>query len=220
MVAIPKTSPKYIPIEPVEIRPQPAAIPPNADMIMSPFQIRVDNQEKFPWIFSALAADKVQTKGGREAYFIVPTVCDSHLDFGDYAIVGLESYFRAERKSKEDMYGTIAAFHQHNGEERKKKRLDPDYEIAEHWFARQLQGLNSLTGYGHIIIECTFPDFLVQPANTQFRPKSASRTILSWMQDYPLVHWHFPGGRRMSEVLCFRMMQKRYDHLQKVPLSQ
>lgn len=187
----------------------------DAQTTMCPFTVRIDNMEQSQWNFTSILDDKSKSKGGRDTLIIVPTIKDSHLAFGDYAIVGLEDHFRIERKSKEDMYGTIAAFHQHAGEEKKKVKLNCLYEPSEHWFARQLAGLNSLNGYGHVITECTFPEFLRPPSETRFTAKSASRTILSWMQSYPMVHFHFPGSKQLCATLCFRLMQKFYDHHQR-----
>lgn len=207
MVAITKTS--WMPPQ----EPQsPLVDAANSMMTLCPFRVRIDNQEKTPWVFSGIPADKSKVKGGKESLWLVETLCDSHLTFGDYAIVDLEQQFRIERKSKEDMYGTIAAYHQHHGEEKKKQRINPDYEPTDHWFHRQLEGLNSLNGFGHLIVEATFPDFLIPPSSTQFKAKSASRTVLSWMQKFPLIHWHFPGNRRTCEVYSFQLMFKFFDH--------
>lgn len=183
----------------------------NLSLIASPFGIRIDNQEKAGWNFSCIPADKSKSKG-KPSLFAIPVICDSHLKFGDYAIIGLEDHFRIERKSKEDMYGTVAAFHSHASDEKKKVKINPLYEAAEHWFARQLEGLNSINGFGHVVVECTFTDLLIPPSNTKFTSKSVVRTIMSWMQRYPQIHWHFPGGKRVCEIFVYQIMSKAFDH--------
>ena len=183
----------------------------NLEIVQSPFGVRVDNQEKAGWSFGAIPADKSKSKG-KQALIAVPVTCDSHLKFGDYAIIGLEDHFRIERKSKEDMYGTIAGVLGHDSEEKKKQRLNEKYEISEHWFLRQLEGLNSLNGYGHVIVECSFQDLLIQPPSTAFKAKSVVRKIFSWRQAYPMVHWHFPGGKHLCEIYAYQLMSKFFDH--------
>ena len=74
------------------------------DVRLSPFTVVIDGREKAAWRFTGLRADAKD--GGRE--LVVPTVWD-HLETGDYSVQGFESKVCAERKSLQDLYGTLSA---------------------------------------------------------------------------------------------------------------
>jgi ERCC4 domain len=69
----------------------------------SPFTVVIDGREKAAWRFTGLRADAKD--GGHE--LVVPTVWD-HLETGDYSIKGHESAVCVERKSLQDIYGTLS----------------------------------------------------------------------------------------------------------------
>lgn len=187
-------------------------------IIMSPFTVRGDNQEyaggHCGWTFGNIPADASQ--GAKHGEMVViPIVHDRHLECGDYAIDGeLENLFRIERKSKEDLWGTVSGYHSHNSDEARLVKLGKKPETELHWFERNhLMGLNSLDGYGHVIVECSFGDLATNPPPLVKTPsKTITRTILSWMQKYPHIHWHFIDSRRMSEVYAYQLMVKFYNH--------
>jgi len=110
------------------------------------------------------------------------------LDAGDYSILGLENQIAIERKNKSDAYGTIG-----NGRDR---------------FIRELIRLESYK-YKAIIIEASLSNFLIQPKFSKMNPKSAINSLISWSIKYN-IHVLFGDNRRLSRILCLRILEKFY----------
>lgn len=113
----------------------------------------------------------------------------------DYSIDGLEEEIQVERKSKEDLFGTLGG-----------RRDDFEAEIARIGQCK----------VAAVVIEAEWTEiFQDPPGYSRLPPKVVSRTILSWSQRYPNVHWFTCAGRQHAENLVFRMLEmfwRRREH--------
>ena len=75
-----------------------------ADFTVLPFTVIVDTAEQMPYSFHAIPP-RAEHKAQR---LVVPTKRE-HLATGDYSIEGFENRVAVERKSLNDLYGTLAA---------------------------------------------------------------------------------------------------------------
>lgn len=205
---LPKVNEYIEPASP-ELIPKPKVKPkaPKARKIFTcPFKIEIDNQEKQPWSFGNIKVDKKDGGDGTDM-LVIETRSFRHMPVGDYGILD-EPGFRIERKSKSDMWGTIIETRNIRQRQEQMKRAGADPGIFEKpWFERQLAGLNSLDGHGHVIVECTLVSLTkYPPAMSGTAPKSIFRQITSWQDAYPMVHWWFLDTRRAAEIWAFEKM--------------
>lgn len=154
-----------------------------------PFTVQVDTREQAPYLFSDL---RTNAKEGNKL-IEVPLEFKS-LATGDYSIVGMNQVV-IERKSKEDLYGSVAR------RENFKGRLERMTAIAESG------------GYAAVVIECDIHDMLhCPPAHSKLDPKSLNRTIIAWRQRYR-ADWWFLSGRQDAEKFTFRILERFHlDH--------
>jgi hypothetical protein len=156
------------------------------DDVSCPFTVQVDTREQRPYVFSNMRTNK--DKG--EKLIAVPVEFSS-LDTGDYSIIGLSDRIAIERKSKEDLFGSVARRDNFRG---RLERMDT---------------LISLGGYAAIMVECSLEDLHEPPPYSQLNPKSLLRTILAWRQRYR-ADWWFVSGRHRAEAFTFRMLERFY----------
>lgn len=179
--------------------------------IFVPFTILIDIQEKQPFGFQKIVADRTKWTSDlrwldanerslieeSDVTYSVPTVVRSLGDFhGDYSIDGFEGLCHVERKSCADAQGTILGW---------SERRD-----------RFLNELEFLAGIdcGAIVVQCTF-DELLKTVGSRGRKSAGEnrkilyRQVLAWQQDYR-VPWHFCGTRRMAEITTFRILERFY----------
>ena len=157
--------------------------------IISPFTVIVDQQEIARYYFQGLHSDSNQ----QHRPLIVKSIT-KHLKTGDYSIEGLEHLVTVERKSLEDLYGTLAS-----GRER---------------FAREherMQAMISAGGYACVVIESSLEDALFDPPwRSRLPPKIVHRTSLSWQIKYG-VSWIWASSRRGAEITTFRTLEKFWE---------
>ena len=108
------------------------------------------------------------------------------LPAGDYSLLGHEDEVAIERKSHGDAYSTIAA-----GRAR---------------FERELEKLSGYD-YAAIVVECSLPDFLCPPIQSQLHPRAAIGSLLSWSVRYRLPVF-FVGDRAHGEALTWHLLAK------------
>lgn len=159
-----------------------------AEVVTCPFTIICDNNEGLPYTFQGLTADD-----GRPLY--VPTEKKS-LYTGDYSILGWEDYVTVERKTLEDLYGSIGG-----NRDRFENVIRRMAEMAA----------------ACVVVEATMEQILLDPPkHSKVKPKTISRTMLSWTERYG-VAWFTVGGaragdRRLGEHMTFRFLEKFYEH--------
>jgi ERCC4-type nuclease len=165
---------------------------PNQDQekaVNSLFTVLVDSLEQQPYTFQNVVGDF------RNDYspIRVPTL-RKRLPVGDYAISGVPGIC-IERKSKADLFGSFA---------NKEKRDN---------FVERLRKIQEGYEYGAVMIECYISEIINDPyAYSSLNPKTIIRSILSWEQQFPLVHFHFAEDRDMAENLTYRILEKFYQH--------
>lgn len=166
-----KSTPKPDPFTPVEY----------------PAIVAIDTREQLPFAFTDLRADADQDNRPLQIHTVRAT-----LKQGDYSLVGHEHAIALERKSIDDLYGTIG------GGDRRER------------FVRELERLAGYLVAG-VIVEASWHEILTEPPpHTQVKPKTIYRSILAWSQRYPRIHWWMMGTRRLAEVTTFRILDRYY----------
>jgi hypothetical protein len=154
--------------------------------------ILCDKQEKKVYTFQDIPAD-VDEGGG----VLNIKTSELHLKTGDYSLYGHErNGITIERKSKDDMWRTIIQ--------------------ARARFERELQRMQAFNR-SYVVIECELSELLDPPwwrnkqgelVQCKYPPKSIHRTILAWEMRYPKTHWKMLPGRRASEVITLRLLDR------------
>jgi ERCC4-type nuclease len=144
----------------------------------SPFTVLVDTREQLPYAFGGIVADanegglplKVRTR--RETLWA-----------GDYSIEGYARMVCVERKSKEDLAGTLTA-----GRKRFQDEMDRLREYDAAW----------------IVVEAELSELWRPiPWAPKFSPKTILRSWMFFSLRYPKVHWCAVPGRAVAENLTY-----------------
>lgn len=152
-------------------------------MTSFPEIVLIDQREKLPYTFEGLQADRAAGGG-----LLSVTTAETLLETGDYTLSGYADRIAVERKSLDDLYGTL-------GQGRRR-------------FERELERLAALR-VAAVVIEASLQDVLQHPpVLSQMSPKAVYRSILAWTIRYPTVHWLPCGCRRLAEVTTFRLLEK------------
>lgn len=177
--------------------------------LICPMTIIVDSNESAPFHFTGIRSDKSDDSEQRP--WIVNTarraLWASHKvdvevngqiftkGLADYSIDGMELSIQVERKTKNDLYSTLS------------KRRDE--------FQAEIKRLNDTCKVAHVIIECSRRELLMDPPpSSLLNPKAVNRTIISWGDRYPRVHWHCCDSRREAELECFHRLFSHWKHAQ------
>lgn len=150
------------------------------------FVIVVDTREQAPYDFGRVPAREADGGGT-----VVIGTAREGLATGDYSIRGLEDQVAVERKTLEDLYGTLG-----KGRQR---------------FVREFERLAELD-HAAVVVEATWQE-VCRPAEFRARwhseldPRSAWGTIFAWSQRYPVVWW-LMGSRRMGEIATFEILER------------
>lgn len=155
------------------------------DVVQCPFTVLVDSREHCPYDFLGLRSNKDQG----DLPIVVPTMRVA-LATGDYSILGLPR-IAIERKTKDDLYGSVA------------RREN---------FEQRLERMSRLD-FAAVMIEAEWSEILNRPPPfTKFQPKALARTIFAWMIRYR-VHWVLMPDRRAAEIATFRLLERYHkDH--------
>lgn len=156
-------------------------------LAVAPFTIVIDSREQLPWSFDGMDV-------------VVPTVVKG-LASGDYSIQGMEDCIACERKSLDDLYGSVTW-----GRGRFEREIERMNEMG------QLDdGLHPRCAF--VMIEATWPE-IMDPAGhrpgwiNQTEPRSVVATVLAWSMRYHRVHWITAGDRRHAEIITFGILQR------------
>jgi len=158
-----------------------------------PFTVVIDTNEGAPYQFTGI---KGRSKNGVKLPQVIRTVKKPmylmerdkwNAGLGDYSIDGLETKIQVERKSIDDLFGTLGGRREN--------------------FEREIARLNEQCDMAYVMIEGSFAHI------TNFHdhgpePSSVIGTMISWGQRYPKVHWIPAGSRDMAERLTFRMLER------------
>lgn len=176
----------------------PAALPPGGrgkeGPITAPFVVLVDIREKRPYRFGGLRTDAKE--GARP---IEVPMQPGFLINGDYSIVGMEERLGIERKSKSDLFASVAR--RANFED----RLERMTEIRERLGWRET--------HFAVMVEAETEEIRTDPPRySKLAVKSLNRTIIAWRQRYP-VDWWFVAGREAAQAYTYRILERFWkDH--------
>lgn len=158
-----------------------------------PFEILVDTREQAPYSFQNMPATSVSR--GK------PISCPTRLatlNEGDYALADApERYVAIERKSLEDLFGTLGG---------RREQFEAEFErLSAYEFAA-------------VVIESTWPE-ICNPSkfrnvwHSRLHPRSVFGTAASWRLRYPTIHWIAAGSRRLAEIMTYEIIQKAHKKL-------
>lgn len=159
------------------------------DAVDSPFVILVDSNEQLPYTFNNICGDY------RNDYSPIRVrTIRKRLPVADYAISGVPGIC-VERKSKGDLFGSFADSAKRDNFVDRLRKIQEGYE------------------FGAVMIEC-YPSEILNdpPAHSSLNPKTIVRSIMSWQQQFPLIHWWFSEDRSMAEQMTYRILEKFYQH--------
>lgn len=166
---------------------------PLAEIAAAPFTVLVDQREKLPYTF-----DSLPPKRRWACHRLIVTTVTTTLATGDYTIAGLEGRFAIERKSLEDLYGTV-------GQHRER-------------FEAELERLDAMQ-FSAVVVEATVaeawhparhrPDWI-----SRLSPRALEASVVAWAIRFPRVHWWHVGGRREGEVRTFEAMEQFWMYAQ------
>lgn len=149
--------------------------------IATPFTILIDQRENLPFRFFGIKSDANQ--GYRE---LAVATKPAHLTTGDYTIEGYQSLVCVERKSLDDIYGTI-------GQRRELFEAEHD----------RMAGLSAAC----VVIEADWDTILNKPPlMSKLNPKVIWRTAISWSIRYG-VPWYAMPHRAAAELWTFRFLE-------------
>ena len=169
--------------------------PNETEALVVPFVISVDGREQLPYRFDGLRADAAD---GRRA-LIVETQWQ-HLVTADYSILGMHDRIAIERKSLDDLFGTLG------------RRRDNFHDEI---------GRMTRLEFAAVVVEASWWQVLNDPPEwSKVRPKSVYRTVIAWQQEFPKVHWWFCDNRRLAEVTTFRILERFWNQCNKDATSQ
>ena len=161
------------------------------ELAVCPFRIVVDSREQLPYEFSGMG-------------LVVPTVVRGLLS-GDYSIEGMEDQIAIERKSMDDLFGSVTW-----GRTR---------------FEAEIFRLNTMVSadrmrFAAVVIEASWPEIMAPMEHrpgweNQTEPRSVEGTIIAWSLRYPRVHWWACGDRRGAECRTFSILRKFWDETRK-----
>lgn len=158
-----------------------------------PFTLAIDTREQSPFTFAGILAD-ARDGGGP----LVVTTERTTITTGDYSIVGLLDSVAIERKSLSDLFSTI-------GQGRGR-------------FVRELARLNALTLCAAIVVEADWRAVLfpTMPRHSQLTPKTVTRSVIAWQQQYRNVAWWFCCDRRHAEIVTLRVLERAWKNAARV----
>jgi len=160
------------------------------NITIAPFAVAISSNEAAhgsDYLFNGIPAR--QADGGGT---VLIRKSIKHLCTGDYSIVGFEDQVCVERKTLEDLFGTLG---------KGRRRFEREVERM-----RQMQ-------FGAVVIEADFRE-ICRPMD--FRPQWRSRldprtvwaTIFAWSQRFPGIHWFPVGSRRLGEMATWEILER------------
>ena len=147
-----------------------------------PFTVLVDSREKAAYRFDGMPAGTPSKPRD-----LLVTTEWRFMQTGDYSIDGMEDRVVIERKSLADLYSTL-------GQHRERFEREHQRMAEVEWAA--------------VIVEASWYEILkMPPERSKLNPKSVFGTFAAWQIRYG-VPWFCMQDRRLSEICCFRLLEK------------
>lgn len=139
--------------------------------------IKIDTREQLPYTFTAINPR--------------PETITATLKTGDYSLVGFEDRIAVERKTPEDLFGSMG---------RRRKPFEREFErLAE-------------LDYSVLMIEDDWINILKNPpAYSRMNPKAVWRTCLAWSVKYG-VHVVWGHHRQLAERITFLLLENFWKY--------
>lgn len=118
----------------------------------------------------------------------------SKLDVGDYSIAGAEHLVSIERKSLDDLVGSLS-----RGRER---------------FERELYRMRALD-YGCLVVEASLQDIVQHRYRSEMSPASVVQSLVAFSIRYQLPIW-FAGDRACGQRLTESILSKYHRETEKI----
>ncbi len=183
----------------------------SSEVIRNPFTVLVDTAEGAPFTFHGIKTDA--DKDCLPLY--VPTRFMSLGRFpdslGDYSIAGLTDQVAIERKSRDDVWGTILGWETNyqatNGLSGRRQR-----------FEKELENLSKINA-ACVVVEASWEECIQQMPEWGIKPAATNRkiffrSVISFQQRFKLP-WNFMPSRRAAEVFAFRFLERYWKKLSK-----
>ena len=166
-------------------------------LAICPFTILVDTREQLPYDFSGMTTNDGELLAVPKRIIGLPS--------GDYSIEGMQSSVAVERKSLDDLYGSVTWGRRRF--EHEIVRLDAMSE-------------DSHSGFAAVVIEAHWREILDPREHrpgwiNETNPRSVEGTIAAWSVRYPRVHWWACGDRRGAELRTFAILRAFWNEQQK-----
>lgn len=143
----------------------------------------VDNREQAPWSF-----EDITIGTGKSMKQLKLTIENGTLPTGDYSIKGFESQVAIERKSKEDLFGTLS-----RGRDR---------------FIQELARLNEMK-FAAVLIEAEWYDCMMNPPlRSRLAPVSMNGMTIAFAVRFSNVHWFWLPGRYLASKIAFKILDR------------
>lgn len=167
---------------------RPVATTKSTDIILCPFIVVYDRQERRGgWRFTGLHGDAKQKYRP-----IVVRTEEKHLKTGDYSIKGFEELLTVERKSSDDFVQTFA---------QGRARFEREHE--------RMAEMIAAGGRACVVVEGDLGVILdeLPLSGRRLLPESVMGTVESWSRRFN-VHYYFLGTRARAEKFCFQVLKK------------
>lgn len=157
--------------------------------VVCPFTVLIDGREKAPYSFTGLLADA--NKNNRPLEIATKW---AHLKTGDYSIEGMQNLVCVERKSLEDLYGSVG---QH------RERFEAEHQRM------------ACLAFACVIVEADWNTILhPPPLVSRMVPRAVFATALAWQMRYG-VPWMAMPDRRAAEITTFRVLEMFFRQQQR-----
>jgi len=156
------------------------------DLIVWTNVVIVDTREQSPFHFKEMTAVKETSKGRITRPFVVPTKRGT-LKSGDYSVEGYETKVSVERKSHQDLVGTLG-----------------DGRVR---FENELARLNEME-FAAVVCEAPWTAVMRGLPDRKLSPQSIYGSVVSFQQRFTRVHWWMCISRRDAETTTFRILKR------------
>lgn len=163
------------------------------------FTVIVDSNEGHPYQFEGIKCRRtqkpliIQTKRKPLWSTSVREVTTKRgtyrVGLADYSIEGYEDRIQIERKSLEDLFGTLGG--------RREK------------FEAEIKRLHEDCEFSCVLIEADWNQ-IFRWRKSGLNPESVFGTVTAWRQRFPRCHWLFNPSRAFAERHCFRILERFY----------
>lgn len=149
----------------------------------------IDTREQIPWPFPTARTTRTS------------------LSHADYSLLGLEDVVRIERKSLQDLVGSLSP----------RKRPDSDARSNRERFKEELQWLGENVRWPYLIFESTWDEIAAHNYRGGMHPSAVIGAIIEWSMKFG-IHVIPSGSRMAAFAMANRLLCKAeqlYDEEQK-----